>query len=243
MAAGSSEDKLGKQFYNPNLGSSFAMLMSPLFMMGASISPKNIVVISFSNDETAEVSYDLVIKVSGTEKRTTVTMTVKKVGGEWKLDSEKFFPKKTEEPEEDKTDNMSAEEAKLISDSVNVVLSTSPLKSGMGRISGNAGYPSDAGLPGDINVYAYNIEKKTTIKNTLLDQETGEYEIDVPPGEYYVFAGITNDINDKANGFYNKNVLCGLSVSCKDETLIKVKVSEGERVQNINTGDWYSDEK
>ncbi len=106
-----------------------------------------------------------------------------------------------------------------------------------GKISGHGSYPSE-GIPDDVNVFAYNIHTKETIKCNSFDRESGEYEINVPNGEYYVFMGNSN-INDRTNGFYSQMVLCGLQASCEDHSLIKVVIENGKRVEKIDPGDWY----
>ncbi len=110
-----------------------------------------------------------------------------------------------------------------------------------GIISGNGSYPSDF-IPDEINVYAYNIKTKEIIKHHIFDHETGKYEIKVPNGEYYVFSGSNDNINDKDNGFYSEMVPCGLTIDCKDHTLIKVIISDFSHASNINPGDWYMPE-
>ena len=68
-------------------------------------------------------------------------------------------------------------------------------------------------------------------------QGQSTYELTVPAGEYYVVA---YTLDGKLSAGYSAAVPCGLSVDCKDHTLIAVKVKTGEVVENINPQDWYA---
>jgi len=82
-------------FYNSNLTTFVAMGFAPFSMLNGSISvePKNIEILKVY-DNMADVSYDLVVSRSDTRKTTTweINMTLKKIGGKWKLDGQKFLP-------------------------------------------------------------------------------------------------------------------------------------------------------
>ena len=108
------------------------------------------------------------------------------------------------------------------------------------EISGVLSYPSDY-IPGDLEVCAYQIshpsfsyctKEKIKISNNLI------YKIDLPFGEYYVFASTKDMPNYKA--YYTEAVVCGLGVHCKSHRKIKVVV-DGKKLKlsNINPQDWY----
>jgi hypothetical protein len=83
----------GLPFYNTDFSTLIVMAFTPLGMLGGtfSIEPKNIEILNLA-DKTADVKYDLVITKSGNETIVPVLMTIKKIGGNWKLDGQKFLP-------------------------------------------------------------------------------------------------------------------------------------------------------
>ena len=108
------------------------------------------------------------------------------------------------------------------------------------EISGVLSYPSDY-IPGDLEVCAYQIshpsfsyctKEKTQISNNLI------YKMNIPFGEYYVFASTKDRANYKA--YYTEAVVCGLQVHCKSHRKIKVVVDgKKSKLSNINPQDWY----
>jgi hypothetical protein len=80
-------------FYNTDLSTLVIMGFAPLTMLTGtfSIEPKNIVVHKIY-DNKADVSYDLLITNEGKETTEKTSMTLKKIGGKWKLDGQKFLP-------------------------------------------------------------------------------------------------------------------------------------------------------
>ncbi len=55
------------------------------------IEPKNIIISDFHDDNTAQVEYDLNINTSKSNQTNHISMIAKKVGGQWKLDANKFL--------------------------------------------------------------------------------------------------------------------------------------------------------
>jgi hypothetical protein len=105
-----------------------------------------------------------------------------------------------------------------------------------GKISGTLGYPAE-GIP-LLTVYAFDTtnEKKYFLVNTQVNQ--GQFTIaGVEPGSYYVVA-YAKDY--QASGGYTKAVACGLSVDCKDHSLIAVTVKSGETASGAEVKDWYA---
>lgn len=80
-------------FYNTDLSTLVIMGFAPLTMLTGtfSIEPKNIVVHKIY-DNKADVSYDLLITNEGKETTEKISMTLKKIGGKWKLDGQMFLP-------------------------------------------------------------------------------------------------------------------------------------------------------
>lgn len=80
-------------FYNTDLSTLVIMGFAPLTMLSGtfSIEPKNIVIQNIY-DNKADVSYDLLITNEGKETIESISMTLKKIGGKWKLDGQKFLP-------------------------------------------------------------------------------------------------------------------------------------------------------
>jgi hypothetical protein len=90
-------------FYNSDLSTLIVMGFAPLTMLTGSFSiePKNIVIHKIY-DNQANVSYDLVITNEGKETTEKINMTMKKIGGKWKLDGQKFLPLDEEKPSKKK---------------------------------------------------------------------------------------------------------------------------------------------
>jgi hypothetical protein len=80
-------------FYNSDLSTLVVMGFAPLTMLTGtfSLEPKNIVVHKVI-DNNAVVSYDLVVTNDGKVTTEKIKMTIKKIGGKWKLDGQKFLP-------------------------------------------------------------------------------------------------------------------------------------------------------
>lgn len=113
-----------------------------------------------------------------------------------------------------------------------------------GTIEGSLSFPSEV-LPEDMTVCAENlISKESTCTKTHVTNPKYTYGVgyllDVPAGEYYVYAKVIMFENYKA--YYNKYVTCGIKVGCTDTTPIVVKVEDGKTVSNIDPQDWYHKE-
>lgn len=106
-----------------------------------------------------------------------------------------------------------------------------------GNIEGTLGYPSE-GIP-PLEVYALPTKGggKYHFIKTYQNQSTFEME-DIDPGSYYIVAYAGNNLS----GGYTKAVACGLSVDCKDHSLISVEVEPGETAKGVEVKDWYAPE-
>lgn len=81
----------GLPFYNQNLQSLYVMGLTPFAQMfgGLKIEVNKIDVYNFLDENSAQVKYDILVKTSEGEKIVVIDMTVKRIGGYWKLDAEK----------------------------------------------------------------------------------------------------------------------------------------------------------
>lgn len=110
-----------------------------------------------------------------------------------------------------------------------------------GTIEGSLSYPSDF-IPPDMKVCAENIITKELhcidehIKDSKYTYGEG-YKIEVPVGDYYVYATISRWVDYKA--YYSEFVTCGLEVGCPSHDPIKVSVKIGQAIENIDPQDWY----
>lgn len=84
----------GMPFYNLSFENITLMGLTPLaniFGFKIQIEPKNINVYHFINDNTAQVQYNLLVHSRNEIDTAKIDMIVKKIGGYWKLDGEKFL--------------------------------------------------------------------------------------------------------------------------------------------------------
>lgn len=105
----------------------------------------------------------------------------------------------------------------------------------VGVISGKLCYPSE-GIP-PMTIYARHVDTQETF-SLAVPAGTREYQLQVPPGSYYLFAWTEDGIG----GSYSYFVTCGLSVDCPDHRLIPVPVQAGETVRGIDICDFYDPE-
>lgn len=105
-----------------------------------------------------------------------------------------------------------------------------------GSIEGTLGYPA-GGIP-KLEVYAFNSSnmKNYFMIETAVNQTSFEIT-GVLPGTYYVVAYPTDY---SISGAYTKMVPCGLSVDCKDHSMIPVTVKAGEVTKGVEVKDWYA---
>jgi hypothetical protein len=106
-----------------------------------------------------------------------------------------------------------------------------------GKIRGRLSYPSES-LPAQ-RVIAFRASSMEVEADVTTAQGQGEYELSVAAGDYFIVAYTVDGI---LSAGYTQAVPCGLSVSCKDHSLIKVHVDAGAVVENINPQDWYAGE-
>ena len=110
----------------------------------------------------------------------------------------------------------------------------------LGTIEGALSYPSEF-LPLQ-RVVAFDVDDMGTFYVTE-DTSQGTYQLEVPPGAYYVLAYLINpkEIGAAPGMFaaYSKAVECGLQAECDDHSLVPVDVQAGVTVTDIHPMDWY----
>lgn len=125
---------------------------------------------------------------------------------------------------------------------LSVILLTS-CSSTSGTVKGTVCYPAEY-IPAMI-VYLKN---KETSKIYSLDVEENQKPFKfnkIPAGNYIAFAyTVQEDLTDHdskssvVSGGYTKAVPCGLTVECKDHSLLVFKVQNGKTTKNIQICDW-----
>lgn len=115
----------------------------------------------------------------------------------------------------------------------------------VGYIEGSLSYPSEV-IPEEMQICAETLQRQKvtcTTEHIQIDIENGYglgYNLEVPAGNYYVYAFLPSNTNQKA--YYNEFVTCGLKASCPSHVPIEVIVAAGETVKDINPHDWYDTE-
>ncbi|MBP8793496.1 MAG: hypothetical protein KBE41_02530 [Lutibacter sp.] len=112
-----------------------------------------------------------------------------------------------------------------------------------GTVKGTVCYPSDY-IPA-MTVYVKNKETgKINSLNIRENQKTFKFK-KIPEGNYVAFAYTVQEVlvdnNNKsiiANGGFTQAVPCGLTVDCKDHSLITFSVKKGNTINNIQICDW-----
>jgi len=112
---------------------------------------------------------------------------------------------------------------------------------GLGTIEGSLSYPSEF-IPFDMEVCAQNVSTRELyctsehIKNSKYTYGVG-YKIEVPAGDYYVYASTQMVPGYKA--YYSESVTCSQGSGCFSHDPIRVKVSSGKTVSGVDPQDWY----
>lgn len=111
-----------------------------------------------------------------------------------------------------------------------------------GTIEGSLSFPSE-GIPAGMVVCAETLEGTVVectnkrIADPIYTYGQG-FKLEVPPGEYYVYAQ-TPELEDY-KAYYNEFVVCGLSTECESHELISVEVESGSTTSNVDPQDWYN---
>lgn len=106
----------------------------------------------------------------------------------------------------------------------------------VGYIEGTYSFPADY-IPKDMKIVAHNV-----VTGEEFDvQYKGEpqYKMQVPVGEYFVYAQ-TQEMEDY-RAYYTYFVTCGLSIDCPSHEKIKVEVVAQKTTVNVDAADWYGE--
>jgi hypothetical protein len=113
-----------------------------------------------------------------------------------------------------------------------------------GIVQGKLCFPSEY-IPA-MTVYLKATSSKSVYKLASKENQQDFSFKKIPEGNYVAFAYTTEavslDLNNKtskASGGFTRFVPCGLSINCKDHTLIDFKVKKGKTTNGINICDWY----
>jgi len=114
---------------------------------------------------------------------------------------------------------------------------------GSGRIWGAFSFPADF-IPEDIEACAENIASGGLMcaRQSLVQGPSVFYSLDVPPGNYRVFARTSESPGKKA--YYSQAIICGGGTGgeahCKDHAPVVLNVTAGSVHSDINPQDWYA---
>lgn len=107
----------------------------------------------------------------------------------------------------------------------------------VGSITGTTGYPSE-GIP-PLEIYAFKESDHSVYFKIVTKTNQQSFTIeDITPGVYVVVAYPVG--GEGLTGGYTKAVPCGLSVDCKDHSLIEVEVMAGQTKSGVEIKDWYA---
>ena len=116
--------------------------------------------------------------------------------------------------------------------------------SSTGVVQGKLCFPSEY-VPA-MNVYLKSTGSDRVYKLVSKQNQQAFIFKKIPEGNYVAFAytqeSTSLDLNNKkskASGGFTQFVPCGLSVDCKDHTLISFKVNKGKTTDAISICDWY----
>ena len=96
-----------------------------------------------------------------------------------------------------------------------------------------------------MTIVAFRVDNLGEYYSISTQPGQSSYMMSVPPGQYYVVAYTVGGGGTPANlaGGYTKAVLCGLTASCTDHSLIPVQVSSlVVLIDDANIYDWYAPE-
>jgi hypothetical protein len=118
-----------------------------------------------------------------------------------------------------------------------------------GVIEGSLSYPSEF-VPPDMTICAENLATRQIfstsrhLKAKKYQYQLG-YKLEVPPGDYHVFAYLPDPVRYGAvysrdyRAYYSDFVKCGMTEKCPSHAPITVKVRGGQTVSSVDPMDWY----
>ncbi len=115
-----------------------------------------------------------------------------------------------------------------------------------GHIEGTISYPSEFVPAQCVCAQSVAHPDKTYCTDTpeMAGDSAPTFSIEVPPGQYYVYAMLKNpdelgsDFADY-KAYYTRFVICGLRYDCKDHSKLSVDVAAGQTTPDIAPHDWY----
>jgi hypothetical protein len=125
-------------------------------------------------------------------------------------------------------------ETALPSETATAVATAGPTQTqpSLGQVSGQVCYPSEF-IPA---MTAYFLETNSQAYTELpIAEDQGQYAVDLPPGNYLVFAWRQEY---QLGGAYTNYVACGYGEACTDHNLLEVTVISGQAVSGIDICDW-----
>ncbi|MDP2069332.1 MAG: hypothetical protein Q8K04_10220 [Lutibacter sp.] len=113
-----------------------------------------------------------------------------------------------------------------------------------GTVKGTVCYPSEY-IPA-MNVYLKNKETSKIYSLDIKENQKPFKFSKIPAGNYIAFAYTVQEDSTNAqekstitSGGYTHAVPCGLTVECKDHSLLIFKVENGKTTKNIEICDWF----
>ncbi|HEY9168199.1 MAG TPA: hypothetical protein VIN72_01780 [Lutibacter sp.] len=112
-----------------------------------------------------------------------------------------------------------------------------------GTVKGTVCYPAEY-IPA-MNVYLKNKETSKIYSLNIEENQKPFKFRKIPAGNYIAFAYTVQKVSsddDKStitNGGYTHAVPCGLTIECKDHSLLIFKVQNGKTTKNIQICDWF----
>jgi uncharacterized protein YecT (DUF1311 family) len=108
-----------------------------------------------------------------------------------------------------------------------------------GSIAGTVGFPGEE-VPA-LRIYAIAVEGGAHYSVTSARKQTRFVLKSVPAGRYFVVAyPVARGESPAGAGGWTRFVPCGMSVQCKDHSLIPVIVTAGKTTTGVEVSDWYA---
>ncbi|OGJ16441.1 MAG: hypothetical protein A2632_03175 [Candidatus Pacebacteria bacterium RIFCSPHIGHO2_01_FULL_46_16] len=110
----------------------------------------------------------------------------------------------------------------------------------LGKIEGSLSFPS-SGIPDTLEICAENSQAQELVCTGEIQKSDDYtygfgYQLELPPGEYTVYARLPND---PYRAYYSDFVLCGLNASCPSHKPVIVTVVANMTVAHVDPQDWY----
>lgn len=173
----------------------------------------------------------------------TVLLSILGVGYVWQNEQEKEALRSQLVPAEVLVESPSPDEMFLETTPEPLPSTTSMPKTKTGSIQGSLGFPS-SGIPDEMEICAENqITNQTYCTDEHLKGDEFQYgfgyNLEVPEGNYFVYAQIPNDAY---KAYYSEFVTCGLKYECPSHRPIAVTVTADSVTKNIDPQDWYNND-